>query len=171
MHLNVTKNWENFPNMISVINASFSGGLGARVFNWTAWCQVWIELKAVVHSMWNSYRRTKPMISSNERSTFKRSHTNTTFFFFKDDQARRLVFRMFLPCVGPTRCRLLCKSWGFSVGKWSNTSHWDFHTRCMGWVEHRNGGTSRKGTPLKKGKFQSQSEWPQIPCDQDLKSN
>ena len=163
MHLNVTINRENFPNMIwgNLSNTSLSGGLGARVFNWTAWCQVWIELKAIVHSMWNSYRRKKPYDSEiqkpNERSTLKKSHTNTTFFSSKMIRLGGWFFACF--------CHVLVQQGaGYSarVGASQLESGPTLPTGIstpVAWGGfHRNGGTSRKGKPLKKRQI-SASKW------------
>lgn len=133
LHLNVKK-----------IQKTISGESEQRIFFWRIGCPClqldglvpsvdWVESHSTFNVKFISAQKSydSEIQKLNERSNLN-NHTKT-LFFLQDDQARRLVFRIFLPC-GPTRCRLLCKSWGFSVGKWSNTSHWDFHTCCMGWV-------------------------------------
>lgn len=75
------------------------------------------------------------------------NHSNI-FFFLTKRWSGGCWQREFFCCVGP-RCRLLCKSWGFSVGKWSNPPTRDI--RCMG-------GTPKWRAPFFFG-WQRQSEW------------
>lgn len=176
MHLNATKNWESFPNMIS-------GECDQRIFFWRIGCPC-LQLDGLVPSVdWveghSTFKYIQCEIHIGEKNLWYapmkeaplKNHILTQLFF--SSKMIRLG-GWFFACF----CHVLVQQGaGYSARVGASqlesgpTLLTGISTPVASGGFNRNGGTSRKGKPLKKGKFQRQSEWPLIPCDQDLKSN